>query len=73
MSKNIQIYVHVFDSENEIYEKLFTKECEKMTKEYGIVEKRSMNYKANKSIIFNIFASEKTWEGYKYPNYLDKI
>ena len=67
MSKNIQIYVHVFDSENEIYEKLFTKECEKMTKEYGIVEKRSMNYKANKSIIFNIFASEKTWEGYKYP------
>ena len=75
MSEKVQIYVHFFDSKNEIFEKIFTKECEKNTEEYGIVEKRIMNceiQEKNKKPFFDItyflaFVQKMTWVGYKYP------
>jgi len=72
---NSEIYIYVFDGNQEIYEKIFPKEVDFLKEEFGIIQSRSYSYSSQKKLFLNLFIKNTvnaTWLGYKYPPLLQE-
>ena len=69
-----QIIIHLFEVQQQIYEKIFSDKGEIINKKYGKIESRFIKKRNEKKSIICMKISNKidfNWLGYKYPNIQD--